>query len=74
MSDESKTGKSVADEMRNDLRISMHLGVTPEGAKSAKKERDYLEQSIRDSLLKLTASDVFVVSLIVGALADTRVL
>jgi len=74
MSDESKTGKSVADEMRNDLRISMHLGVTPLGAKSAEKERAYLEQSIRDNLSKLTAGDVFVVSLIVGALADTRVL
>ena len=74
MSDESKTGKSVADNMRDDLRISMHLGVTPYGTQCAEEERNYLEKRIQEDLLKLTASDVFMVSIIVGALADTRVL
>ena len=74
MPDTGKTGKSVADNMRDDLRISMHLGVTAYGAQCAEEERNYLEERIKEDLPKLTACDVFMVSIIVSALTDNRVL
>jgi len=62
--------RTAAEEMRHDLGFYLHLAPTPEGVKQAEKERDYLEQTIKEDLPKLSAGDVFMVYLIVGALTQ----
>jgi len=63
----------VADGMRDDLRVMMHLEVTPLGAKMAEEERPEIEEDIINDLPKLTAADLTLVYTIVGALADNHI-
>ena len=69
----SGTGKSVADDMRDRLRIHMHLAATPLGEKMAEEERPEMEEDIKEALPKLAAGDLQSVCVIVHALVDNRI-